>query len=114
MIPGFREVDLRRGQGRLHASRSRRCSTAASFVNVGERTNVTGSARFKKLIIAGRLCTPRRGRAPAGRERRAGHRRQHGRGPARRRAAMDDVPELIAAEPDIARVPVMIDSSKWR
>ena len=50
------------------------------FVNVGERTNVTGSARFRKLITAGDYAGGARGRARPGRERRADHRRQHGRG----------------------------------
>ncbi len=83
------------------------------FVNVGERTNITGSARFRKLITAGDY-------------------------PAALAVALDQVENgaqiidvnmdeglldsvkamttflnLIAAEPDIARVPVMIDSSKW-
>ena len=83
------------------------------FVNVGERTNITGSARFRKLITAGDY-------------------------PAALAVALDQVENgaqvldvnmdeglidsvkamttflnLIAAEPDIAKVPVMIDSSKW-
>jgi hypothetical protein len=57
--------------------------TGRTFVNVGERTNVTGSAQFRKLIKEDRLRRGARGRAPAGGERRADHRRQHGRGPAR-------------------------------
>jgi 5-methyltetrahydrofolate--homocysteine methyltransferase len=85
------------------------------FVNVGERTNVTGSARFRKLITAGDYDRGACGRARPGRERRPDHRRQHGRRPARFRSG-DGRPRflnLIAAEPDIARVPVMIDSSKF-
>jgi 5-methyltetrahydrofolate--homocysteine methyltransferase len=85
----------------------------SNFINVGERTNVTGSAQFKKLILEGRLRRSGRRRAPAGRERRAGARRQHGRGHARSEQAMVDYLNLIAAEPDIARIPVMVDSSKW-
>ena len=53
------------------------------FVNVGERTNVTGSAKFRKLVTAGDYAAALDGGARPGRERRAGHRRQHGRGPAR-------------------------------
>ena len=84
------------------------------FVNIGERTNVTGSAKFKKLIVEGELRRSAVGGAPAGRGRRPGHRRQHGRGPAgRSKLAMITFLNLMAAEPDIARVPVMIDSSKW-
>ena len=56
-----------------------------NFINVGERTNVTGSARFAKLILNGEFDAALAGRAPAGRERRAGHRHQHGRGHARRK-----------------------------
>ena len=63
------------------------------FVNVGERTNVTGSARFRKLITAGDYAGGARGRARPGRERRPDHRRQHGRGPARFRAGDDDLPQ---------------------
>ena len=63
------------------------------FVNVGERTNVTGSAKFRKLITAGDYRRRALDCARAGRERRAGDRRQHGRGPARFRAGDDDVPE---------------------
>jgi 5-methyltetrahydrofolate--homocysteine methyltransferase len=47
------------------------------FVNVGERTNVTGSAVFKRLI-KGRLHRRAGCRPPAGRKRRADHRHQHG------------------------------------
>ena len=53
------------------------------FVNVGERTNVTGSARFRKLIKEGRPHRGARRRARPGRQRCPGHRHQHGRGPAR-------------------------------
>ena len=63
------------------------------FVNVGERTNVTGS---QGLRAADPERAVRRGgqrRAPAGRERRAGHRRQHGRGDARLGRGDDALPE---------------------
>ena len=63
------------------------------FVNVGERTNVTGSARFRKLIAGERPAgRPRRGAQPGG-ERRPDHRRQHGRGHARLRADDDRLPQ---------------------
>ncbi len=63
------------------------------FVNVGERANVTGSAVFKRLVMAGRLrrsagCLP-----SAGRERRPDHRHQHGRGHARRQTGHGHLPE---------------------
>ncbi len=62
------------------------------FVNVGERTNVTGSARFRKLVTAGDYPAALVGRPRSGRERRPGDRRQHGRGPARFRSCDDDLP----------------------
>ena len=84
------------------------------FVNIGERTNVTGSAQFRKLITAGDYAAALDVAREQVDERRADHRRQHGRGPARFRSRRwSTFLNLIAAEPDIARVPVMIDSSKW-
>ena len=86
---------------------------AIPFVNVGERTNVTGSARFRKLITAGDF--------PAALEV-ARDQVENGaqildvnmdEGLIDSAAAMTTFLNLIAAEPDIARVPLMIDSSKW-
>jgi len=87
--------------------------SSARFVNVGERTNVTGSAAFKKLILAGdyaKAVEVARQQVENGAQvidvnmdeglLDAVH-------------AMTTFLKLIAAEPDIARVPVMIDSSKW-
>ena len=68
-------------------------NAAQAFINVGERTNVTGSAKFRKLIEANDYHGGARCRAPAGRERRADHRRQHGRRPARWREGDGHVPE---------------------
>jgi 5-methyltetrahydrofolate--homocysteine methyltransferase len=85
----------------------------ARFVNIGERCNVTGSARFKKLILAGdydaavevardqvengaQIIDVNMDEALLDSEQ-----------------AMTTFLKRIAAEPDIARVPVMIDSSKW-
>ena len=87
--------------------------SSARFVNVGERTNVTGSAKFKKLIMAGDY--------PAAVEV-ARQQVENGaqvidvnmdEGLLDAVEAMTTYLKLIAAEPDIARVPVMIDSSKW-
>ena len=86
---------------------------ARAFVNIGERTNVTGSAKFKKLILAGdydaavevardqvengaQIIDVNMDEALLDSEQ-----------------AMTTFLKRIAAEPDIARVPVMIDSSKW-
>ncbi|GMN02148.1 methionine synthase [Erythrobacter sp. MTPC3] len=88
-------------------------STSARFINIGERTNVTGSARFKKLIMADDY--------PAAVEV-ARQQVENGaqvidvnmdEGLLDAVHAMTTFLKLIAAEPDIARVPVMIDSSKW-
>nr|MDQ5810263.1 methionine synthase [Actinomycetota bacterium] len=84
------------------------------FVNVGERTNVTGSARFKDLILNGDYETAL----------------EVARGQVENGAQMIDVNmdegmldgeeamvrflNLVASEPDISRVPMMIDSSKWQ
>jgi 5-methyltetrahydrofolate--homocysteine methyltransferase len=85
----------------------------ARFVNIGERCNVTGSARFKKLIVAGdydaavevardqvengaQIIDVNMDEALLDSEQ-----------------AMTTFLKRIAAEPDIARVPVMVDSSKW-
>ena len=83
------------------------------FINVGERTNVTGSAKFKKLIIAGdypAALSVARQQVEAGAQV-IDVNMDEGLldGP----VAMRTFLNLIAAEPDIARVPIMIDSSKW-
>ncbi len=85
----------------------------ALFVNVGERTNVTGSKAFARLILAGDFT----GAVEVARQQ-----VQNGaqiidvnmdEAMLDSRAAMVRFLQLIASEPDIARVPVMIDSSKW-
>ncbi|WEK02559.1 MAG: methionine synthase [Candidatus Sphingomonas phytovorans] len=87
--------------------------STAQFVNIGERTNVTGSARFKKLIMAGDY--------PAAVEV-ALQQVESGaqvldvnmdEGLLDAEVAMTTFLKLIAAEPDIARIPFMVDSSKW-
>ncbi|MCG7492558.1 methionine synthase [Thalassobius sp. Cn5-15] len=83
------------------------------FVNVGERTNVTGSARFRKLITNGDYASALEV---------ARQQVENGaqiidvnmdEGLIDSQAAMVEFLNLIASEPDIARVPLMIDSSKW-
>ena len=87
--------------------------STASFINIGERTNVTGSAAFKKLIIEDRYAEA----VDVARQQ-----VQNGaqiidvnmdEGLLDSKAAMRTFLRLIAAEPDIARVPIMVDSSKW-
>ena len=88
-------------------------AAGARFVNVGERTNVTGSAKFKKLILSGDYDAA----VEVARD-------QVENGAQIIDVNMDEALldseqamtiflKRIAAEPDIARVPVMIDSSKW-
>ncbi len=85
----------------------------AQFINVGERTNVTGSAKFKRLILDGdyeaALDVAR-------------HQVENGaqvidinmdEAMLDSKAAMVRFLSLIAAEPDICKVPIMLDSSKW-
>ena len=97
----------------MEVSNVEQAAAGARFVNIGERTNVTGSAKFKKLILAGdydaavevarsqvengaQIVDVNMDEALLDSEQ-----------------AMTILLKRIAAEPDIARVPVMIDSSKW-
>lgn len=85
----------------------------SNFVNVGERTNVTGSAQFKKLILEGRYdeaVVVARQQVESGAQVLDVNMDE---GMLDAEAAMVTFLNLIAAEPDIARVPVMVDSSKW-
>ncbi len=90
-----------------------RAAAGARFVNIGERCNVTGSARFKKLVLAGDYDAA----VEVARD-------QVENGAQIIDVNMDEALldseqamtiflKRIAAEPDIARVPIMIDSSKW-
>src|SRR5690606_16930510 len=100
-------------QTRLSGLEPLQITPESNFVNVGERTNVTGSAQFKKLILEGRFD-----------EAVAVARQQVENGAQVLDVNMDEgmldseqamvtFLNLIAAEPDIARIPVMVDSSKW-
>lgn len=83
------------------------------FVNIGERTNVTGSAKFKKLIVEGNFAealSVARQQVEAGAQVIDVNMDE---GLLDSEKAMVTFLNLMAAEPDIARVPVMIDSSKW-
>ena len=83
------------------------------FVNIGERTNVTGSAKFRKLISDGdytAALSVARDQVDAGAQIIDVNMDE---GLLDSVHAMTTFLNLIAAEPDIARVPVMIDSSKW-
>ena len=88
-------------------------SKTSNFVNIGERTNVTGSLKFLKLIREGNF------------DEALSIARDQVEGGAQildvnmdeamidGKAAMVEFLNLIASEPDIARIPIMIDSSKW-
>src|SRR5688572_26670887 len=86
---------------------------ASNFVNIGERTNVTGSARFLKLIKEDKFeealevaLDQVRGGAQVIDV-------NMDEGMLDSKAAMVRYLHLMASEPEIARIPVMIDSSKW-
>ena len=84
-----------------------------NFINIGERTNVTGSAQFKKLIKQDRYDEA----VEVARQQVANGAQildvNMDEGLLDAEAAMVKFLRLIAAEPDIARIPVMVDSSKW-
>jgi 5-methyltetrahydrofolate--homocysteine methyltransferase len=97
----------------MEISKVNQAGAGARFVNVGERTNVTGSAKFKKLVLTGDYDAA----VEVARD-------QVENGAQIIDVNMDEALldseqamtiflKRIAAEPDIARVPVMIDSSKW-
>lgn len=83
------------------------------FVNVGERTNITGSARFKKLIIAEDYNTALEVALEQVESGAQVIDINMDEGMLDSEAAMVKFLNLIAGEPDIARVPIMLDSSKW-
>jgi 5-methyltetrahydrofolate--homocysteine methyltransferase len=90
-----------------------RSSAATTFINVGERTNVTGSAKFRKLIEQNdyqAALTVARQQVEAGAQIIDINMDE---GLLDSEKAMGIFLNMIASEPDISRVPVMIDSSKW-
>jgi 5-methyltetrahydrofolate--homocysteine methyltransferase len=85
----------------------------SNFVNIGERTNVTGSPAFAKLILGGDYDSA----LSVARQQVEGGAQiidvNMDEGLLDSKAAMEQFLRLVAAEPDISRVPVMVDSSKW-
>ncbi|MGA6829120.1 methionine synthase [Nitrospira sp. NS4] len=85
----------------------------SNFVNVGERTNVTGSPAFAKLILAGDYDAA----LSVARQQVEGGAQiidiNMDEGMLDSKAAMEKFLRLIASEPDICKVPIMVDSSKW-
>ena len=88
-------------------------NAGSRFVNIGERTNVTGSAKFKKLILSGNYEAA----VEVAREQVENGAQiidiNMDEGLLDAHEAMTKFIKRIAAEPDIARVPIMVDSSKW-
>ena len=108
-----RKIPTIEKQCRLAGLEPLNISSDSLFVNVGERTNVTGSAKFKRLIVEGDFETALEV---------AKDQVENGaqiidinmdEGMLESKEAMVRFLHLIASEPDIAKVPVMIDSSKW-
>lgn len=108
-----REIPTRNAACRLSGLEPFNIAADSLFVNVGERTNVTGSARFKRLIVEEDFTTALEV---------ALEQVENGaqiidinmdEGMLESQEAMVRFLNLIAGEPDIARVPIMIDSSKW-
>ncbi len=85
----------------------------ANFVNIGERTNVTGSPAFAKLILQGKYDDA----LSVARQQVEGGAQiidiNMDEGMLDSKAAMEKFLRLVAAEPDICKVPIMVDSSKW-
>ena len=108
-----REIPTKQPVMRLSGLEPFIADDTTGFVNVGERTNVTGSAMFKRLILNGDFDE-----ALAVARQQVENGAQvidinMDEGMLDSKSAMVTFLNLIASEPDISRVPVMIDSSKW-
>ncbi len=108
-----RKIPVIEKQCRLAGFEPLNISADSLFVNVGERTNVTGSAKFKRLIVEGDYETALEV---------AKDQVENGaqiidinmdEGMLESKEAMERFLHLIVSEPDIAKVPIMLDSSKW-
>ena len=108
-----RKIPRRRSGTHLSGLEPLAIDTDSLLVNVGERTNITGSARFKKLIVEEDFEAA----VAVAREQVENGAQiidvNMDEGLLDSVAAMRRFLDLIAAEPDISRVPVMIDSSRW-
>jgi len=108
-----RKIPTIEKQCRLSGLEPQNITADSLFVNVGERTNITGSAKFKRLIVEGDFETALEV---------AKDQVENGaqiidinmdEGMLESKEAMVRFLHLIASEPDIAKVPIMLDSSKW-
>ena len=108
-----REIPVREPACRLSGLEPLNITKDSLFVNVGERCNVTGSARFKRLILDDDYATALEV---------ASQQVEDGaqiidinvdEGMLDAHYAMDRFLKLIASEPDISKLPIMVDSSKW-
>ncbi len=108
-----RKIPIIEKQCRLSGLEPQNITADSLFVNVGERTNITGSAKFKRLIVDGDFETALEV---------AKDQVENGaqiidinmdEGMLESKEAMVRFLHLIASEPDIAKVPIMLDSSKW-
>ena len=108
-----REVPARRSQPRFAGLEPFSVEAETGFVVVGERTNVTGSARFRRLIEADDFV----GAVDVALEQVRGGANvldvNMDEGMLDSEAAMTRFLNLVATEPEIARLPIMIDSSRW-
>ena len=98
---------------RLSGLESLTLTPETNFVNIGERTNITGSPKFAKLILSGDY----EGALTVARQQVEGGAQvidvNMDEGMLDSEAAMTKFLNLIASEPDISKLPIMIDSSKW-
>ncbi len=108
-----REIPVREAHTRLSGLEPLSITAQTNFVNIGERANITGSPKFSKLILANDY----EGALAICRQQVEGGAQildiNMDEGMLDSEAAMVKFLNLIAAEPDIAKLPIMVDSSKW-
>ncbi len=108
-----RKIPTRPSAARLSGLEPFNITSDSLFVNVGERCNVTGSARFKRLVLEGDYETALEVARIQVEDGAQIIDVNMDEGMLDAKEAMVTFLNLIAAEPDIAKVPIMVDSSKW-